>query len=66
MFSRQYYLRTVFLLFSLVAGASVLLGHLHYSIDVFSAFFITYTIFVLAQKFFKADYQFFLFGFDAK
>jgi len=41
---------------SILFGISVLLGHLHYSIDVFAAFFITYTIFVIAQKFFKNEY----------
>lgn len=44
---------------SLFFGTIVLLGHLHYSIDVFAAFFITYTIFVLAKKFFKKDLSFF-------
>lgn len=65
MFWNQYYLRVIFLLSSFVMGASVLLGHLHYSIDVFAAFFITYTIFVLAQKFFRKDYEVFLHGLDA-
>jgi hypothetical protein len=41
---------------SAVFGASVLLGHLHYSIDVFAAFFITYSIYHLAQIFFSKDY----------
>lgn len=48
-------LRYVFLASSVVLAVVVLLGHLHYSIDVFSAYFITYTIFVMAKKFFKAD-----------
>lgn len=42
---------------SLLFGASVLLGHLHYSIDVFSAFFITYSIFHLSLRLFAKDYK---------
>lgn len=49
-------LRFVFLAFSLGLGIVVLLGHLHYSIDVFSAFFITYGIFEISKKIFKKDY----------
>jgi hypothetical protein len=40
---------------SLFFGAIVLMAHLHYSIDVFAAFFITYTIYHIALKFFKKD-----------
>ncbi len=50
-------LRYIFFLSSFVAAGAVLLGHLHYTIDVFSAFFITYGIFHIAQKFFREDYQ---------
>jgi len=49
--------RYVSLFASFVFGAAVLLGHLHYSIDVFSAFFITYSIFRLAAKLFSKDYK---------
>jgi hypothetical protein len=36
-------------------GAIVLMGHLHYSIDVASAFFITYSVYHMALYFFKRD-----------
>ncbi|HUY62646.1 MAG TPA: phosphatase PAP2-related protein [Candidatus Paceibacterota bacterium] len=49
-------IRYAFLAASVVLGTAVLLGHLHYSIDVFSAYFITYAIFIMATRFFKADY----------
>jgi hypothetical protein len=41
---------------SVLFSLTVLMGHLHYSIDVFAAFFITYTIYHMAQKFFAKDY----------
>jgi len=36
-------------------GVIVLMGHLHYSIDVASAFFITYAIYHIAEWIFKRD-----------
>ena len=49
-----------FFLVSTITGAvSVLLGHLHYSIDVFSAFFIAFGIYNIARKFFAKDYELF-------
>jgi len=39
-----------------VLGSSVLLAHIHYSIDVFAAPLITYSLFCLARFFFKHDY----------
>lgn len=50
-------LRWFFLITTIIGATTVLLGHLHYSIDIFGAFFITYTIFALAKKFFKHDYE---------
>jgi len=48
--------RYVSLVASIVFGTSVLLGHLHYSIDVFAAFFITYAIYKMSEKFFAKDH----------
>jgi uncharacterized membrane protein YccC len=45
---------------SIFFGIIVLLGHLHYSIDVASAFFITYSIYHIAERFFPADQKLFL------
>jgi hypothetical protein len=42
---------------SLIFGVSVLLGHLHYSIDVFAAYFITYAIYNITVKVFAKDFQ---------
>lgn len=49
-------LRALFLVFTAIGAAVVILGHLHYSIDVFSAFFITFGVFALAKTFFASDY----------
>lgn len=53
------YLRILFLTASVVLGATALLAHLHYSIDVFAAFFITYSIYHIAIKLFRKDFNFF-------
>ena len=51
--------RYFFLFSAALGGTSVLLGHLHYSIDVFSALFISFGIFYIAKMFFKKDYVLF-------
>ncbi|HVT74844.1 MAG TPA: phosphatase PAP2-related protein [Candidatus Paceibacterota bacterium] len=48
-------LRIAFIALSVIFGVVVLLGHLHYSIDVASAFFITYAIYGIAEQVFKKD-----------
>jgi len=60
MFWHNKYIRGIFLGFSFMFGVSVLLGHLHYSIDVFAAFFISYGIFHIAQWLFAGDYDLFI------
>lgn len=52
----QKYVRYLCLAASVMFGIVVLLGHLHYSIDVFAAFFITYSIYHMAGYFFKHDF----------
>lgn len=52
------WLRYAFLIISAVLACAVLLGHLHYSIDVFSAYFITYAIYHLVKKLFRHDYEY--------
>jgi len=46
----------LFLICTLLGASAVLLGHLHYSIDVFSAFFITFGIFKISKKVFHKEY----------
>jgi hypothetical protein len=53
-------LRAIFLSFSLFFAVVVLLGHIHYSIDVLSAFFITYSIFQICKFLFKKEWKIFL------
>jgi len=53
---REKYLRYVFLAWSVFFGAVVLLGHLHYSIDVFAAFFMTFAIYHIALYLFPKSY----------
>ncbi|MCX6823676.1 MAG: phosphatase PAP2-related protein [candidate division SR1 bacterium] len=48
-------LRYLFILAAISFGIIVLLGHLHYSIDVLAAFFITYTIHHLGELLWKKD-----------
>lgn len=56
-FGKDKRLLALFTLTALFFGVIVLMGHVHYSIDVLSAFFITYTIFHMARYFFKKDWE---------
>lgn len=49
-------LRYLFLALTVFFGATMLLAHMHYSIDVFSAPFIVYGMYVITSKLFPDDY----------
>lgn len=49
--------RYFFMACSFIGGAAVLLGHLHYSIDVFSALFIAFGIFHICKHLFPQDFK---------
>lgn len=51
------WLRNVYIAISLLLAVVVLLGHLHYSIDVFAAYFITYGIFGVGTTLFRKDFE---------
>jgi hypothetical protein len=53
------WLRYLFIATAVFFGAIVLLGHLHYSIDVLSAFFITYSIFRISEIIFSKEKKLF-------
>lgn len=52
-------LRYIFLAWSVFFGAVVLLGHLHYTIDVLAAFFITFGIYHIARWLLPGDWALF-------
>ena len=49
------WLRIAFIALSIAFGVVVLLGHIHYTIDVLSAFFISYGIYRMSRRLFKED-----------
>lgn len=55
-FWHKKYFKWLFLISTVIGGAAVILGHLHYSIDVFSALFISFGVFHIAKYFFPKDY----------
>ena len=59
MFWQEVWLRRIFLAASGLFAVVVLLSHLHYTIDVASAYFISYGIFHIAEWLFIKDKRFF-------
>ena len=56
-FNKEKFWRNTFIITSVVFWASVIIWHIHYSIDVFSAPFITFTIYSISKVFFKKDFE---------
>ncbi len=56
-FWRERYIRLIFLLIAAIFGAAVLLAHVHYSIDVFAAPFMVYSIYKSCVFLFEDDYR---------
>lgn len=54
---RNKYLRYLFLAVSIIGSIAVLLGHLHYSIDVFASYFIAYGIYRLSKRLFHYSFS---------
>lgn len=56
-FYKEKFWRITFFTISLIFWLSVIIWHIHYSIDVFAAPFITYSIYSISKKIFKKDYD---------
>ena len=56
-FWKEKVFRYIFFTTSFIFGLSMILAHMHYSIDVFAAPFITYGIFIISKKVFKTDFE---------
>jgi hypothetical protein len=52
-------LRKIFISFTILSGTVALLAKTHYSIDIFAAPFISYSIFKISEKIFKKDFKYF-------
>lgn len=56
-FQNEKFWRNIFFLTSFIFWVSVIIGHIHYSIDVFAAPLITYSIYSISKYFFKKDFE---------
>jgi len=55
-------LRVIFISASILFGIVVLACHVHYSIDVLAAFFISHSVYHISKKLFARDYDYFVQG----
>jgi len=51
-------IRYLFIVLAFLGGTIVLLGHIHYSIDVFSALFIAFGIYHISRNIFRKDLEY--------
>lgn len=56
---KNFEMRIMFIVISVLAAIGVLFGHIHYTIDVASAYFITYGVYIIARQAFKKDFELF-------
>lgn len=56
-FWKEKFWRYFFFITSFIFGVTMILSHMHYSIDVFASPFITYGIFIISKKLFKKDFD---------
>lgn len=57
-FWKRVRLRVLFIAIAVFLGAATLFAHVHYSVDVFAAPFITYGVYVIATRFFHHSFAF--------
>ncbi len=56
-FWKEKFWRNLFFIISFIFGISMIFAHMHYSIDIFAAPFITYSIFIISKNLFKVDFE---------
>lgn len=57
LFWKKKFWRNLFLVISVIFGISMILAHMHYSIDIFAAPFIVFSIYSASRYIFKKDFQ---------
>jgi len=57
LFWKKKFWRNLFLIISVIFGISMILAHMHYSIDIFAAPFIVFSIYIVSKEIFKKDFN---------